>query len=151
MGKKVSRRDVLGGLGVGAAELLFSKRVRAAEIFGFGALPSETDSILSLIAVNPKVLRIRATQAGKQGVASEIGIVPRTWAKPLEPAKNTNGSRAVEWSKYKIQVVENPLHVVITDSAGKTVQEFSFDRRSGTVHFQLGQGALFGLAKAAIP
>lgn len=148
MSEQFSRRDVLGGLGAGVAELLFSSRIRAA---GFGALPSATDSILSLIAVDPKILRVRVTQAGKQGVASEIGLVERTWARPLEPAKNTNGIRTVEWNNCKIHVVENPLQVTITDNNGKKVQDFSFDRRTGSVRFQLGDGPLFGLGEGGHP
>ena len=76
-----TRRGFLTGMGLGATQLLFSRAIHAAEVFGAaqGVPAVGNKHLLTLVAVNENTLRLRVIQNGKQGPAAEIGIVPRVW------------------------------------------------------------------------
>jgi alpha-glucosidase (family GH31 glycosyl hydrolase) len=140
----LSRRGVLTGMALTAANLLFSREMIAAA----QAVPAVGNShLLTLVAVSEKTLRLRIIQQGKQGPASETGIVPRTWPDPL-PA-DADGS--VVWGKYKILFKERPWQVTITDAAGKTRQRLQLEPSTGAIHFNLGDGPIFGLGEGGHP
>ena len=121
MKDRFTRRDVIGGIGVGLAELLFSRNVNAA---GFYAPTPASEAgaangSLTLVAFSDKILRVRVVPLSKLGPASELGIVPRESAALLDQPKNPDGSRTVKWGPHKVQVQEGPLRLTITDAAGK--------------------------------
>jgi len=140
----LSRRGVLTGMALTAANLLFSREMIAAA----QAVPAVGNShLLTLVAVSEKTLRLRIIQQGKQGPASETGIVPRTWPDTL-PA-DADGS--VVWGKYKILFKERPWQVTIADAAGKTRQRLQLEPSTGAIHFNLGDGPIFGLGEGGHP
>ena len=93
MSKRVSRRDVLGGMGIGLAELLFSKHIDAAGFFAPASEAGAANGSLTLEAFSNNILRVRVVPLSKLGPASELGIVPRDSVKLLEQPKNPDGSR----------------------------------------------------------
>jgi alpha-glucosidase (family GH31 glycosyl hydrolase) len=145
----LSRRGLLTGMAVTAANLLFSREMIAADYFTAAqGVPAVGNShLLTLVAVSGKTLRLRIIQQGKQGPASETGIVPRTWPEPLPP--DAEGS--VAWGKYKVSVKERPWQITIVDPAGKTRQQLQLDPSTGAIHFNLGDGPLFGLGEGGHP
>jgi alpha-glucosidase (family GH31 glycosyl hydrolase) len=127
-----------------AANLLFCRKMIAAA----QDVPAVGNShLLTLVAVNDKTLRLRIIQQGKQGPASEIGIMPRTWPDPL-PA-DAGGS--VAWGKYKVSCKERPWQITITAPDGKTRQQLQLESSTGAIHFNLGEGPVFGLGPGSHP
>src|SRR5580692_8599314 len=151
MSKRISRRDVLGGMGIGLAELLFSKHIDAAGFFAPASEAGAANGSLTLVAFSNNILRVRVVPLSKLGPASELGIVPRDSVKLLEQPKNPDGSRTVTWGTHKIQVQEGPLRLTITDAAGKVCQELRFDPQGGPVHFRLGDGPVYGMGEGGHP
>ncbi len=127
-----------------AADLLFSREMVAAA----QGVPAVGNShALTLVAVSEKTLRLRVIQQGKQGPASEIGIVPRSWPEPLQP--DANGS--VAWGEFKVHVEERPWGITIVDTAGKIRQRLQLEPSTGAIHFNLGDGPIFGLGEGGHP
>jgi hypothetical protein len=120
MRERVTRRAVLGGMALEAANLLFCRGVGAAEIFGAAqGVPAVGNThLLTVVAVSGKTLRLRVIQQGKQGPAEEVGIVPRRWAEPLE----VDGSGAAVWGNFKVRLEERPWRMTIVDAEGRTRQ-----------------------------
>jgi alpha-glucosidase (family GH31 glycosyl hydrolase) len=149
MGEQFSRRVVLGGMALEAANLLFSRGVRAEEIFGAAqGVPAVGNThLLTVVAVSGKTLRLRVIQQGKQGPAEEVGIVPRRWAEPLE----VDGSGGATWGSYKVRLEERPWRMTIVDAEGKTRQQIRLDVSTGTIRFLSGEGPLFGLGEGVHP
>jgi alpha-glucosidase (family GH31 glycosyl hydrolase) len=149
MGEQFSRRAVLGGMALEAANLLFSRRIRAEEIFGAAqGVPAVGNThLLTVVAVSEKTLRLRVIQQGKQGRAEEVGIVPRRWAEPLE----VDGSGVAMWGSYKVRLEERPWRMTIVDAEGKTRQQIRLDASTGTIRFLAGEGPLFGLGEGVHP
>jgi hypothetical protein len=81
MGEQFTRRSVLGGMALEAANLLFSRKVGATEIFDAAqGVPAVGNThLLTVVAVSAKTLRLRVIQQGKQGPAEEVGIVRCGW------------------------------------------------------------------------
>src|SRR5271165_6185072 len=144
MGEHFSRRGVLTGMAFTAANLLFSRELA----FAAQGVPAVGNShLLTLVAVNDKTLRLRVIQQGKQGPASETGVVPRAWPESL--SQDANG--AVAWGKFNVRIEERPWHLAIVDAAGKTRQRLQLDRSTGAIHFDLGNGPIFGLGEGGHP
>jgi alpha-glucosidase (family GH31 glycosyl hydrolase) len=145
-----SRRGVLTGMAFAAANLLFCREISAADYFSAAqGVPAVGNShLLTLVAVNEKTLRLRIIQQGKQGPASELGIVPRTWPDVLPPAADG----PVAWGSYKVLVKEQrPWQITIVDPAGKTRQQLQLDASTGAIRFNLGEGPIFGLGPGSHP
>ena len=121
MGEQFTRRSVLGGMVLEAANLLFSRRVGTAEIFGAAqGVPAVGNThLLTVVAVSGKTLQLRVIQQGKQGPAEEVGVVPREWPEPLA----VDGSGAAAWGGYKVHLEERPWHMTIVDAQGKMRQQ----------------------------
>ena len=153
MNDGLSRRDVLGGMGIGLAELLFSRNISAAGFFA--PIPASeagaANGSLTLVAFSSKILRVRVVPLSKLGPASELGIVPRESTELLDQPKNPDGSRTVKWGAHTIQVQEGPLRLAITDAAGKMCQELRFDAQGGAVQFRLGDGPVYGMGEGGHP
>jgi alpha-glucosidase (family GH31 glycosyl hydrolase) len=144
MRANVSRRDVLAGMALAAGNLLFRQELIAAD----NGVPAVGNShLLTLVAVSERTLRLRIVQQGKQGPASENGVVPRTWPEPLP--ENPNG--IVTWGEYKVQIEQRPWQISIVDTAGKTRQRLHLEPTSGAIHFELGDGPIFGLGEGGHP
>src|SRR3984885_150809 len=144
MAERFSRRGVLAAMTFAAADLLFSREIRAAA----QDVPAIGNShLLTLTAVSEKALRLRIIQQGKQGPASETGIVPRPWPEPLP--EDANG--VVAWGDYKVRIDERPWQMTITDGAGKIRQNLRLDPLAGAIHFNLGDGPIFGLGEGGHP
>ena len=133
MGEQFTRRSVLGGMALEAANLLFSRRVGAAEIFGAAqGVPAVGNThLLTVVAVSGKTLRLRVIQQGKQGPAEEVGIVPREWPEPL----TVDGSGVAAWGGYKVHLEERPWRMTIVDAEGKTRQQIRLEPSTGAIHF----------------
>jgi alpha-glucosidase (family GH31 glycosyl hydrolase) len=140
-----TRRGVLAGLAVSAANVLLSRKISRAEIStsrqGIPALGNA--HLLTLVAVNEKVLRLRVVQQGKQGPANETGVVQRPWPGPLQES----GDGLVAWGNFKVHLEEHPWRVTIRDEAGKTRQQIRLEPTTGAIHFSLGDGPIFGLGE----
>jgi hypothetical protein len=149
MGEQFSRRVVLGGMALEAANLLFSRGGGAAEIFGAAqGVPAVGNThLLTVVAVSGKTLRLRVIQQGKQGPAEEVGIVPRRWAEPLE----VDGLGVAVWGGYKVHLEERPWRMTIVDAEGKTRQQIRLDASTGAIRFLSGEGPLFGLGEGVHP
>ena len=131
-------------MAVTAANLLFSRGLVAAAQ-GVPALGNS--HLLTLVAVSEKTLRLRVIQQGKQGPANEIGVVRRTWPEPL--LQDANGP--VAWGKFNVRIEERPWQITIVDAAGKTRQRLQLESSTGAIHFDLGNGPIFGLGEGGHP
>src|ERR1700730_16058436 len=140
MTERFSRRGLLSGLTFAAADLLFSREISVA---AQDAPALGNSHLLTLTAVSEKALRLRIIQQGKQGPASETGVVPRPWPEPLH--EDANGF--VAWGKYKVCIEERPWQITVTDGAGKIRQHLRPDPLAGAIHFNLGNGPIFGLGE----
>jgi len=149
MGDHLTRRKVLSGAACGAASLLFSRKISPAQTPGSRqASPAIGNAhLLTLVALNPKTLRLRVVQAGKQGPANEVGIVAREWPEPLEQGD----AGLVRWGDYKVHLEERPWRVTISDAAAKTRQQLRLEPSTGAILFSLGEGPLFGLGEGVHP
>ncbi len=144
-----TRRGVLSGMALGAADLLFARRICSAappEIPPLG-----NTHLLTVTAASAKTLRLRVVQQGKHGPASETGIVPRDWPEPL--AQDSAG--AVAWGRFKVHLEVPPggrsWRVTVADETGKTRQQLSHDGSTGAISFNLGEGPVFGLGEGVHP
>ena len=144
MGERISRRGVLTGMALTAADVLFSREMAAA-VQGVPAVGNS--HALTLVAVSGKTLRLRVIQQGKQGPASETGVVPRSWPEPLQP--DANGS--VAWGEFKVHIEERPWGITIVEAAGKIRQRLQVEPSTGAIHFNLGDGPIFGLGEGGHP
>jgi alpha-glucosidase (family GH31 glycosyl hydrolase) len=144
MAEGFSRRGVLAGLTFAAADLLFSREISAA---AQDAPALGNSHLLTLTAVSERALRLRIIQQGKQGPASETGVVPRPWPEPLH--EDANGF--VAWGKYKVRIEERPWQIIITDGVGKMRQHLRLEPSTGAIHFNLGDGPIFGLGEGGHP
>ena len=144
-----TRREFVSGISLGAAHLLLSRTIHAAEVVapaqGIPAIGNE--HLLTLVAVSPNILRLRVVQQGKQGPAAEIGIVSRDWPEPLQESS----PGLITWGSFTIHTQQNPWRIAIVDSAGKTRQQIRLEPSTGAVHFGLGEGPLFGLGEGGHP
>jgi alpha-glucosidase (family GH31 glycosyl hydrolase) len=149
MGEQFSRRAVLGGMALEAANLLFSRRVEAAEIFGAAqGVPAVGNAhLLTVMAVSGKTLRLRVIQQGKQGPAEEVGIRPREWPETLP----VDGAGVAAWGAFKVRLEERPWRMTIVDAEGRTRQEIRLDASTGAIRFLSGAGPLFGLGEGGHP
>lgn len=145
----VSRRSVLAGLGVGAAQLLFAARSSATGLLtGNTGQPGDLD--LSLTALTPGMLRISIAPVDAQPPVWELGVTARASTSPLEQPGPVR-AHTLPWGKYRIEVRANPLRIGVSGPDGKLVQEIRFDTDSDAVHFGLGQSPLFGLGEGVHP
>lgn len=149
MGEQFSRRAVLGGLALETANLLFSRKINAAQIFGAAqGVPAVGNThLLTVVAVSAKTLRLRVIQQGKQGPAEEVGIVPRKWPEPLA----TNESGIATWGDFKVHLEEKPWRMSIVDARGTVRQLVRLEPSTGAIHFDVGEGPLFGLGEGGHP
>jgi alpha-glucosidase/alpha-D-xyloside xylohydrolase len=136
-------------MGLGATQLLFSRAIHAAEVFGAaqGVPAVGNKHLLTLVAVNENTLRLRVIQNGKQGPAAEIGIVPRVWPEPL----GESSPGLIAWGNYSVHVEQNPWRVSISDKSGATRQQIRLEPSTGAIQFSIGEGPLFGLGEGAHP
>jgi alpha-glucosidase/alpha-D-xyloside xylohydrolase len=149
MGEQVTRRAVLGGMALEAANLLFFRSAGSAEIFGAAqGVPAVGNThLLTVVAVSGKTLRLRVIQQGKQGPAEEVGVVPRESAEPL----TVDGSGVAAWGGYKVHLEERPWRMAIVDAEGKMRQQIRLEPSTGAIHFLSGEGPLFGLGEGGHP
>jgi alpha-glucosidase (family GH31 glycosyl hydrolase) len=103
--------------------------------------------LLTLVAVSQKTLRLRVIQQGKQGPANEIGIVPRAWPNPLD----TDPGGQVQWGAFRVHIAERPWQITIVDGEGKIRQRLAIEPATGGIHFNLGDGPIFGLGEGGHP
>lgn len=149
MGERLTRRAVLGGMVLEAANLLFSRKISNAEVFGAAqGVPAVGNShLLTVVAVNARTLRIRVIQQGKQGPAEEVGVVPREWPEPLP----TDGEDVAAWGEFKVHLQDKPWRVSVVDAAGKTRQQIRLDEATSAIRFSSSEGPLFGLGEGGHP
>lgn len=150
MGKQCTRRAVLGGLAIETASLLFSRSVSAAQILSATrSVPAVGNSnLLTVVAVSTKTLRLRVIQQGKMGPAEEVGIVARKWAEPL----TTDGTGvAAAWGNFSVHLEEKPWRVSIVDAKSVVRQQVGLEPSTGAIHFDIGNGPLFGLGEGGHP
>jgi alpha-glucosidase (family GH31 glycosyl hydrolase) len=149
MGEQITRRAMLGGMALEAANLLFFRSVGSAEIFGAAqGVPAVGNThLLTVVAVSAKTLRLRVIQQGKQGPAEEVGVVPRQWPEPL----TVDGSGVAGWGGCKVHLEERPWRMTIIDAEGKTRQQIRLEPSTGAIRFLSGEGPLFGLGEGGHP
>jgi alpha-glucosidase/alpha-D-xyloside xylohydrolase len=149
MEEQLTRRGVLAGMALSAANLLLSRRISGAEVLDTrqGVPPLGNAHLLTLVAVSQRTLRLRVVQQGKQGPANETGIVQRPWPEPLQ--ESTPG--LVTWGEFKVHLEERPWQVSIMDGAGKARQQLHLDPSTGAIHFSLSDGPVFGLGEGGHP
>jgi alpha-glucosidase/alpha-D-xyloside xylohydrolase len=149
MGEQFTRRSVLGGMALEAANLLFLRSIAGAEILGAaqGVQAVGNAHLLTVVALSGKTLRLRVIQQGKQGPAEEVGIVPREWPEPLA----VDGSGVAVWGGYKVHLEERPWRMTIADAEGRTRQEVRLEPSTGAIRFLSGEGPLFGLGEGGHP
>src|ERR1700733_9843231 len=149
MEEQLTRRGVLTGMALSAANLLLSRRISGAEVLdtrqGVPALGNA--HLLTLVAVSERTLRLRVVQQGKQGPANETGLVPRPWPEPLQESS----TGLVKWGEFNIHFEERPWQVTIVDGSGKTRQQLHVEPSTGAIHFSPGTGPVFGLGEGGHP
>ncbi len=145
----LSRRELVTGIALGTANLLLSRTISAAEVLAPAqGLPAVGNAhLLTLVAVNANILRLRVVQQGKQGPAAETGIVPRDWPEPLDESS----PGLISWGDYSVHVQQSPWQISIADKAGKSRQQIRLEPSTGAIHFSLGVGPLFGLGEGVHP
>lgn len=142
---QVTRRSLLGGCAAGVAQLLLTRRVRAADaLSSLTGAPGHLDVCLS--ALSSGILRIAIAPVNAWAKDEELGVVPQPQAvsllrKPYPPA-----TRA-PWGKYEIAVEEEPLRVTVAGPNGRTIQQIQFDPDSTAIRFALGDAPVFGLGE----
>ncbi len=144
-----SRRTALIGLGAGAAQLLFTKRLIAAGAIHSSESTAAPGSLnLALAALTPGILRISISPANDEPRSEELGVVDGTWH---EIGKGGLAkSDTVTWGKYTLKVSANDS-LSITALEGENVrQEIRFELDSTNVHFNL-DGPAFGLGEGTHP
>ncbi len=57
----------------------------------------------------------------------------------------------VAWEEYKVRIEERPWQITITDGAGKIRQHLRLEPLTGAIHFNLGDGPIFGLGEGGHP
>ncbi len=146
---ELTRRELVTGMTLGAANLLLSRTISAAEVLAPAqGVPTVGNAhLLTLVAVNTNIVRLRVVQQGKQGPAAEIGIVPRDWPDPLDESS----PGLISWGDYSIHVQQSPWQISIADKAGKMRQQIRLEPSTGAIHFSLGEGPLFGLGEGVHP
>src|ERR1035441_5197031 len=134
---ELTRRSLLTGMTLGAANLLFSRSMSAGEVVGPGqGVPSVGNShLLTLLAVNPNTLRLRVVQQGKQGPANETGIAERVWPEPFNESADS-----IPWGEYKIHLQQAPWQVSIVDGTNRMRQQIRLEPSTGAIHFSIGEG-----------
>jgi alpha-glucosidase (family GH31 glycosyl hydrolase) len=142
---QISRRTALIGLGAGASQLLFTKRLIAA---GTGSTAAPGSLNLALAALTPGLLRISISPANDEPRTEELGVVDGTWRElgkaGLEKSDN------VSWGKYTLKVSAGEV-LSIAALEGTTIrQEVRFDLDSTNVRFNL-DGPAFGLGEGPHP
>jgi alpha-glucosidase (family GH31 glycosyl hydrolase) len=145
MPTQVSRRALLGGCAAGLAELLLTRRVRAASVRNpLSGAPGELD--LSLAALSPAILRISVAPVSARPPAEELGVVAQSRASALlrkaEPV-----TAELPWGKYRIGVAEDPLRITVSRANGDVCQQIQFDPDTVAVEFILGKSPVFGLGE----
>lgn len=145
---ELTRRSLLTGMTLGAANLLFSRSMSAGEVVGPGqGVPSVGNShLLTLLAVNPNTLRLRVVQQGKQGPGNETGIAERVWPEPFNESADS-----IPWGEYKIHLQQAPWQVSIVDGANRMRQQIRLEPSTGAIHFSIGEGPVFGLGEGGHP
>lgn len=149
MGEQFSRRTVLSGLALETANLLFSRQIGAAQMFGAAqGVPAVGNThLLTVVAVSSKTLRLRVIQQGKQGPAEEVGIVPRRWPEPL----TADDRDVAAWGDFKVHLEEKPWRASILDAQGTLRQQLRLEPSTGAIHFVVNEGPLFGLGEGGHP
>lgn len=141
MAGKVTRRAVLGGIGMGVAQVLLTRRVAASELVGEPGLLDVT-----LAALSPRVLRIAIAPENAWASAEELGVVAHPDAVTLEH-KADPVVKDVKWGAYRVAVAENPLRVTVRGADGKVRQRIEFATDSTAVRFGVADGPVFGMGE----
>lgn len=142
---QVSRRSILSGLSAGAAQVLLTRRIRAASALDLlTGVPGQLD--LTLEAFSPNILRIAIAPVNAWKPERELGVLVQPDARQL--LKKQHPSRTeIPWGNYRIAVEENPLRVTVTAKKPEIHQQIQFDLDSTAVHFELGDAPIFGLGE----
>jgi alpha-glucosidase (family GH31 glycosyl hydrolase) len=148
MAKQLTRRATLGGMAIGAANLLFSRTLTAAVLGGQRDVPAVGNAhLLTVVAVSGKTLRLRVIQQGKHGPAEEVGVIPRVWPETLP----VNESGEATWGEFKVRLTDRPWRISVVDADGHVRQEIRLNESTGAIAFQTGEGRLFGLGEGGHP
>lgn len=144
------RRNLLAGLGVGSAHLLFSRTLSAASMFVGGDADTAAPGLLdlTLVAVSDNTLRISISPANAPPRLWELGIVDRKFPVPLATPGHVH-AQTVPWGKYTVHISDMPLRITVLEG-GRTRQEIRFDLDSTDVRFDLN-GPTFGLGEGVHP
>ncbi len=140
----VSRRAAIAGIGAALGQMLFSRRLAAANVTA--PLTGEPGALdLCLEAVTPDVLRIAIAPVNAWQPEAELGIVERAAAAEL--LRKPHPVAQLPWGKYGITVEENPLRVTVTRAERNFRQTVQFDNDSTAVRFGIGDAPVFGLGE----
>ncbi len=143
MTSELTRRSVLGGLGVALAQGLFHTQVDAASSFT-GPTGEPGKLYLKLTAVSQHVLHISIAPAVSASPEPEPGVLDSPHEVLLDARRDP--VETVHWGRYTIQVDKEPLRITVIDEA-QWVRQIHFDTKSTAVRFRLGTRPLFGLGE----
>ena len=141
-----TRRDVLCGLGLVSAQVLFSRRILAQVADGITAPPGALDLLLT--ALTPGILRIGISPANDPPRSRELGVLERADTPPLIPAGRARPQTAT-WGKYSVRITESPLRIAVYEG-GRLRQEVHFDPYSTDVRCPIS-GPVFGMGEGVHP
>jgi alpha-glucosidase (family GH31 glycosyl hydrolase) len=144
------RRNLLAGLGVGSAHLLFSRTLSAASLFVAGDAATAAPGLLDLqlVAVSDNTLRISISPANDPPRFWELAVGERKLPAPLATPGHVH-AQTVPWGKYTVRISDMPLHITVLEG-GRSRQEIRFDLDSTDVRFDLN-GPTFGLGEGVHP
>jgi alpha-glucosidase/alpha-D-xyloside xylohydrolase len=142
---RVSRRSLLRGCAAGLAELLLTRRLRAAAVRNpLSGAPGELD--LSLTALSPGTLRISVAPVDAWPPEKDLGVLAQPQASSLLRRRNPV-TTDLPWGKLRIRVEEDPLRITVSRASGDICQRIQFDTDTAAVRFAVGNAPVFGLGE----
>ena len=133
-----SRRAFLESIGAGAGLLLFDGSIAHAALTG---APGRIN--LSLIGLTDNLLQISLSPVLDPIQPDELGVTARPSGPPLLAAGPVQ-ARSIAWGKYRIEILENPSRVRVTQGT-RLRQEIRFDLNNINPRFSLGGAPIYGL------
>lgn len=97
-------------------------------------------------AISPKVLRVSILPSGEsvKSTFSTLDLAERPWEESSISLNGADGRQSVNANPFKAVINGAPFKIEVFRS-NKRIQELSICTETGTVHFPLGKGAIFGL------
>jgi alpha-glucosidase (family GH31 glycosyl hydrolase) len=141
------RRQVLKQLFATAGTLILPEvRTFANEpIADFGEQHEIQISSVSAYTIRLSVLPIKNGRA--ISIPLDGSLVQASWGAPITRLRGDWHSQTVDAEGLRVQTSPDPLTFLVENKEGRKIQQLTFDRNTGVVHFETGDTPLFGLGE----